>query len=85
MRDLGDTRHHTLRRSIGNREFEAAPNFQKATSKKKFPADLEIELDKHMPNFSVKHLSIKLGRKEVEDQIIRVRKPVFNKTPKRGT
>ncbi|UUW07675.1 GIY-YIG nuclease family protein [Flavobacterium plurextorum] len=70
MKDLLDSRHHTVRRTIGERFYCSIPGFQKATNKIKFPDNIEFLVNDHIcTKLSLAYLEVKLGRKELEEEI----------------
>ena len=71
MGHLMNSRHHTLRRTLGEKYFSDREGFEKATSKKKFgPKQVEEDLEKYMRmNLTVAFIEVKLGRKELEEYI----------------
>src|SRR5690606_30681874 len=79
MNDLKDTRHHTLRRAVGHAEFSEKPNFHKATSKKKFPVNIEEMVTEFFKdNLSLTYCATKIGRKEFEEYLVRKYEPKYN-------
>jgi len=85
MRDLLDTRNHTLRRQLGNTKFGKHPGYRAASSRVKFPDDIE----KLLTEFMLTHLKVKaspvpLGRKEIEEKLIDERSPKYNTKGRRG-
>jgi excinuclease UvrABC nuclease subunit len=71
MKDLLDSRHHTVRRTIGLRFFSEIEGFIKATNRAKFPEHVELLVNKHISEkLRISYLSISLGRKELEEQIM---------------
>jgi hypothetical protein len=70
MSDLLDSRHHTVRRTIGERFFSTHDGFIKATTRKKFPDHIEVLVSNHLcNNLMVAVLAVDLGRKELEEMI----------------
>lgn len=68
MNDLKDTRHHTLRRTVGNMEFSIESDFQKASSKLKFSPRIENMVAAFFEaNLSLTYCATKIGRKEFEE------------------
>jgi len=85
MRDLLDTRNHTLRRQLGNTKFGKHPSYRAASSSVKFPDDIEQLLTEFMLNhLKVKATPVTLGRKEIEERLIDDRKPKYNIKTRRG-
>ena len=70
MTDLLDSRHHTVRRSIGKKLFSHHEGFIQATTKNKFPDHIEILVNEHIcNNLRIAFLPVSLGRKELEEFI----------------
>lgn len=70
MNDLLDSRHHTVRRTIGERYFSNLKGFEKATNKKKFPKKIEKKVNSYIcDNLKVASMEVALGRKELEELI----------------
>lgn len=70
MNDLLDSRHHTIRRTIGKNLFSKQKGFIQATNKIKFPAKFEILLNEYISkHLKIAYLKVKLGRKELEEFI----------------
>lgn len=84
MRDLQDSRHHTLRRSIGEHRFSGEPGYRSASTKRKFPADIEEKVHAWLTGkTTISALPVKLGRKELEERICERCKPKYNKKGQR--
>ena len=84
MGDLLDTRNHSLRRHLGETLYSNTSGYHKATTKQKYPNNIEKRLNRYM----VQHLKIKpvvvpFGRKEIEEAIVETQKPIFNIKSKR--
>jgi hypothetical protein len=70
MNDLLDSRHHTIRRTIGQRLFSNHKGFVPATTKVKFPDEFEILVNEHITKkLKLAYLTVELGRKELEEII----------------
>ncbi|CAM3502118.1 GIY-YIG domain-containing protein [Flavobacterium longum] len=70
MYDLLDSRHHTVRRTIGEKLFSNEEGFTKATTRKKFPEHIEELVNNHIcTNLYLAYLEVQLGRKELEEFI----------------
>ena len=83
MSDVRRTVNHTLRRTIGNKLFSNTKDFNKATSKKKFPEHIEILINEYMEKLYVTMIPISFGRAEIEEYLIEKYNPVFNTKTKR--
>ena len=71
MQDLLDSRHHTVRRTIGQKLFSSHDGFTCATTKKKFPDHIETLLNNHIgSNLSIAYIQVPLGRKELEELVL---------------
>ena len=85
MRDLRDTRNHSLRRQLGDEVFGGCRGFRSANSSRKFPRVIEDRLNRHMErHLLVRGLSVLLGRKEIEEQLIDRERPRYNRRKRRG-
>lgn len=86
MRDILDTRHHTLKRNIGKQNFSNAPGFRAASSKKKFPENIEKMVNEWLlQKMSVSVMPLYLGRKELEVFIFKSMKKTYNLKGERKT
>lgn len=84
MRDLLDTRNHSLRRTIGSAKFAGQKGYENATPSQKFPPIFEEELDRIFEdNFEVSAIAVPIGRKELEERLIEKYKPKYNTREKR--
>ena len=84
MNDLRRTVNHTFRRTIGAVRFSNIVGFQKATSKKKFPAHVEQLVTKYICGLKIAVLPIEFGRKEIEEYLILKYQPLCNIKRRRG-
>ena len=79
MKDLLDTRNHSVRRKIGEMKFSNEAEYQKGSSSHKFPEKIEIELNYILEdNFEVSTVVVAIGRKELEERIVHKYKPIYN-------
>ncbi len=84
MRDLGRTVNHQFRRSVGKNMFSRVKGFEEASSRKKFPLNIEKKLNKWMEQkLEIAVLPILFGRKEIEEYICKEYKPKCNTRVKR--
>ncbi len=84
MRDLLDSRHHILRHYIGEENFAHIEGFEKADSKNKFPPHIEKAVQEWITEkISIAVLPVKLGRVEVEEHLIDIHPPKYNRMGKR--
>lgn len=64
MNDLLDSRHHSIRRTIGKNLFANIAGFVQATTKIKFPDQIETLVNKYITeNLKISYLIVPLGRK----------------------
>lgn len=85
MRDILDTRHHTLRRKIGAINFSKSIGYKKANSKNKFVPSIEESVSAWMiEKMKLSFIQVNLGRKELEELIIERYNPKYNSISKRG-
>ncbi len=70
LKDLWNTRHHSLRRTVGHKLFSNRKNYIKATSKIKYPDSWEEELVIYLKNLEIKALPVPFGRKEIEEYLV---------------
>lgn len=86
LRDLLDSRHHTLRRSIGKINFHKIAGYQDATTRQKFPPHIEEKVNRWLLEKGfVSIMSLSLGRKELEEALIKKYSPKYNKKGERIT
>ncbi len=88
MADLLNTKNHTLRRSIGERNFSKEIGYQKASSKQSYVPAIETKLNDYMQqNLSVSCMPLEIGRKEFEEWVIESNPNIlfYNKRKKRKT
>lgn len=70
MIDLLDSRHHTIRRTIGQKFYSGLKKYTPATSKQKFPPHIEQCVNDHLcTKYKVAYITVTLGRKELEESI----------------
>lgn len=85
MTDYLDTRHHTVRRKIGTYNFSKIKGFKAANSKLKFPKHIENKVNDWLKNkILLSYMVVDLGRKELEELIVRKYKPKYNSKGRRG-
>lgn len=86
MNDLLTTQNHTVRRNLGKAHFSGHPNFEKASSSKSFPDEIERLLneliEKHL---TVSFILVDLGRMELKERIFARLEPKYSLKGKRGT
>ncbi|MGY1449749.1 GIY-YIG nuclease family protein [Pseudomonas chlororaphis] len=84
MQDLFKTVNHSFRRSFGKAKFSHLEGVTRVSAKDKFPEDVEVLVTKYMEeNLRVVILPILIGRKEVEESIVRGFAPIFNSRGRR--
>lgn len=70
MKELSETRHHILRRTIGHTFFSDQKGYEVATNRKKFPLHIEDLVNKYIcDNLLIAIMEVPLGRKELEELI----------------
>lgn len=70
MKDLFDSRHHTLRRTIGQKFYADTDGYYPATVKVKFPDTVEEKVNTHLSSqYKISFMEVPLGRKELEEHI----------------
>ncbi len=84
MNDARTTKHHSLRRSLGNERFRRRKGFAEATTKKKFVPPIETALDSLMKTLEVCMVPVLFGRKEFEEFIVCDYDPEYNRRGKRS-
>jgi hypothetical protein len=85
MKDIFRTMNHSFRRSLGKRQFANVAGVSEANSKTNFPFDVELQLTEYMEsNIRVALTPVAIGRKEVEEIIVKKHAPVFNSRGQRG-
>ena len=86
MKDLLDSRHHTLRRNIGKNNFSKEAGYRDANSKNKFPEHIEKKVDEWLEKkIRLSIILTKLGRKELEELLCEKYKPKYNIKGRRKT
>ncbi len=82
MKDLGRNVHnHTLAVKLANKYFKGKKWSQKKTLPKRLVSKLH---EKIKGDFKISFLPLSMGRKEIEEYIVKKRNPVYNKKIKRG-
>lgn len=84
IKDMLDTRHHTVRRSLGEDRFSKFDGYIKATSKLKHSDAIESLINTAMTGFKICVLPLKIGRKEFEEYIFTKYQPKLNRRFKRS-
>lgn len=82
--DMLDSRHHTVRRTLGEKRFSHIQGFAKASSAAKHPEHIETKVEETLSSFSLCVLPIKIGRKEFEEYIFSKYDLELNIKAKRG-
>ena len=82
--DMLDSRHHTVRRAMGEKRFSHISGYKKASSKAKHPEHIEVLIQEAMESLKLCVLPIKIGRKEFEEYIFPKYVPELNRKSKRG-
>jgi len=85
MKDIFRTMNHSFRRSLGKHKYPTIPGVLEIDSKNNFPIDIEVALTEYMEkNLHVKVMPAFIGRKEIEERIIKTHEPLFNSRGQRG-
>ena len=79
-----DSRHHTVRRSIGEKLLSHMEGYQKVSSKAKHPPHIEDLVQSKMLELHICAKPFKIGRKEFEGHISGKYTPKFNRSMKRA-
>lgn len=79
MNDIHDTMHHTIRRNIAKLDF----GYKGANSKNKADDETEEKITKRMEQLKIAWIEVKLGRSELEEEIIKIQDPKYNTKTKR--
>jgi hypothetical protein len=83
--DLFETRHHTLRRTLGAELFGNRAGFERATTRKSFPPEIEEALTAFIEtHLSVVAVPLRFGLKEVEEMLVAKDSELRNKRGQRG-
>lgn len=82
--DMLNSRHHTVRRALGELRYKEVPGYKKATSSIKYPDHIEKLVEATMKSFKISALQIPFGRKEFEEHIDSKYKPELNRKGRRG-
>lgn len=70
MKDLLDTRNHSLRRRIGEKFYSDIDGFKRATARIKFPEHIEFLVNEHIcKRLVLGYIEVSFGRKELEETI----------------
>ncbi len=86
MNDLLNTKHHTLRRSIGEGKYKNHKEYSKADSRNSYATSIENKLNKwFQEHLEVSIFPIHIGRKEFEEWIFEKHPNIifYNKRKKR--
>lgn len=83
MNDMFDSRNHTIRRTIAQKEFSAKEGYIKPTSHNKADEQTESSINEFMEKLEIAYIEVKLGRTELEEFIMRKYDPIYNIKRKR--
>ena len=84
MKDLLDTRNHSFRQKVGHTLFADKEGYEKGSSKKKFPANIEVELNLYFEHrLTISTIVVAIGRKELEERLVAKYNPIYNTRGKR--
>ncbi len=85
MKDVLRTLNHTLRRKIGEHNFLNHKNYTKASSITKYHPDIESKVDQWFTKkMKMSFLPVPLGRKELEELLVKEYNPKYNSKTRRG-
>lgn len=82
--DMLNSRHHTVRRALGEKRLKTVSGYQKATSSINYPVHIEEMVQKILSCFKISVMPIAFGRKEFEEYIQSKYSPELNRKGKRG-
>jgi len=86
MNDLLTTQNHTVRRNLGKAHFSGHPNFEKASSSKSYPDEIENLLNELIAkHLTLSFILVDLGRMELKERIFAKLEPKYSLKGKRGT
>lgn len=83
MKDIYDTRNHTIRRRIAEIECSKNDGYIKPSSRNLSDDKTEAIITKFMERMEIAYLELKLGRIEFEDYLMEKYQPKYNKKTKR--
>lgn len=83
MNDMYDSRNHTIRRTIAQKEFSENVGYIKPTSHNKADEQTEHLINEFMEKLEIVYLEVKLGRTELEEWIMQNHNPIYNVKRKR--
>lgn len=83
MNDMFDSRNHTIRRTIAQKEFSTKEGYIKPTSHNKADEQTESSINEFMEKLEIAYIEVKLGRTELEEFIMRKYDPIYNIKRKR--
>ena len=82
--DMLNSRHHTVRRALGELRFKNVPGYQRATSSIKYPEHIEEMVQQAMLRLQISTIAVAFGRKEFEEYAGAKFRPELNRISKRG-
>lgn len=85
MNDILDTRNHTARRNLGRSLYSDLPDYERASSKRSFPPEIEAMLnDRIREHLMMSYILVDLGRKELKEMLFDKLQPKYSVKGKRG-
>ena len=86
MTDMLNTANHVIRRNIGHDKYNGHAEFKRASSRQRFHLDIEALIESDLKrDFKVSAIPIEIGRKELEEWLIKNHTPKYNNKGKRST
>jgi hypothetical protein len=84
VKDLRSSFNNTLRRNLGDYNFQTVVGYKKASDREKFPSHIENKVDSWLTEkIKISILATDLGRKELKERLIEELNPKYNKKGKR--
>lgn len=82
--DMLNSRHHTVRRALGELRFKNVPGYRPATSSIKYPEHIEQMVQETMLRLKICTTVVAFGRKEFEEYAGAKYRSELNRSSKRG-
>ncbi len=85
MKDILNTKNHTMRRNLGHAHYSLLPGYEKASPKKGFSSEIERMLNERIhEHLTMSYVLVDLGRKELEEWLFDKLRPKYSVKGKRG-